>query len=252
MDHPLTGESLNVNIPKIYAQINHKRRFAMPTVVIIDYKMPKMSGIKFCKALGNYPIKKIMLTGDGDHKLAVKAFNDHRIDKFILKEDPNVFSLIDRAIYELQHEYFAAISDILIKNITMTTSSFLTNSAYQNLMLRFINKHNIAEFYLTDAMGSFLMRDVDGNTMRLVAQSVQEIEGYRQIAKGQNAPLKVLNPIANKKKLVCLFSENDFNQPVDAWHAYLHKAYKSKAIKDLYYAVLGEKAATKTIKALVA
>jgi len=53
------------------------------SVVIVDYSMPLMNGIEFCKKIAHLPVLKIMLTGHADFKLAVDAFNHGIIDKFL-------------------------------------------------------------------------------------------------------------------------------------------------------------------------
>ncbi len=237
-DDLVTGVSLNVNIPKIRTRLQDKHRFKTPTVIIVDHDMPEMSGLEFCQKLNDYPIKKIMLTGAADHKLAVKAFNDGIIQRFIAKDDPNVFEVIDQAVFALQQDYFSELSAQIAKNITTTTFSFLSNKAFQDFFVDFIKKNHITEFYLIDPIGSFLLINDKGEQVRLVVQSDQAIENYCQIAEDHNAPEDIVKAISNKEKLLCLFSEEDFNQSVNNWETYLHPAYMINGLKDGYYAII--------------
>ena len=229
---------MNVDIPKIRTRLQDKHRFKTPTIIIVDHDMPEMSGLEFCQKLNDYPIKKIMLTGAADHKLAVQAFNDGIIHKFIAKDDPNVFEVIDQAVFALQQDYFSELSAQITKNITTTTFSFLSNKAFQDFFADFIKKNHIIEFYLIDPIGSFLLVNHKGERLRLVVQSDQEIENYCQTAEDHNAPEAILQALTSKEKLLCLFSEEDFNQPIEKWADYLYSTQKIAGIGSGYYAVI--------------
>ena len=234
-DDLATGKALNINLPKIRSLAENKHRFETPLVIIVDYDMPEMNGLEFCQKLdGQY--KKIMLTAAADDKLAVQAFNDGIIDKFIAKDDPNIFEKIDRAVHSLQQSYFATLSTPIAKELTTTPSSFFANPIFQDFLKDFMQKNNINEFYLTDSVGSFLLIDKRNERFWLSVQSDRQIENYLQIIQDDdNAPKEIINALDKKEKLLCLFSEEDFNQPVENWGAYLHAAHKIEGLNYAYY-----------------
>ena len=80
-----TKDAFVVNWRDIHRQIYNVKRFTMPSVVIVDYVMPELSGLEFCRRLFLSPIKKLMLTGNMMMDEAVAAFNDGIIDKFMKK-----------------------------------------------------------------------------------------------------------------------------------------------------------------------
>lgn len=234
-DDLATGKSLNINLPKIRSLAENKDRFETPLVIIVDYDMPQMNGLEFCQKLdGQY--KKIMLTAAADDKLAVQAFNDGIIDKFIAKDDPNIFEKIDQAVHSLQQSYFTTLSTPIAKELTTTPSSFFANPIFQDFLKDFMQKNNINEFYLADAMGSFLLINNKNERFWLSVQSDQQIENYLQIMQDDdNASEEIINALNKKEKLLCLFSEEDFNQPVESWNAYLHPAHKIEGLNYAYY-----------------
>jgi hypothetical protein len=73
--------------------------------------------------------------------------------------------------------------------------------------------------------------------VHLFIQSDQEIENYIQTTEDHNALPDIIKTLTSKEKLVCLFSEDDFNQSVEKWGAYLQPAHKIKHIDNEYYAV---------------
>lgn len=238
----LTGTPIYVNLHKIHKKLYDSKRFEIPSVIIVDHEMPGMNGIEVCKNLKNYPIKKIMLTGVADDKVAVQAFNEGIIHKFILKDDKNVFVEIDRAVKELQQEYFIEISDYIIKNIKNTSDSFLEDRAIHNFLLNFLTENKICEFYLTDNLGSFLLLTSTGDLTWFVLQSDREIDNFKQIAIEHEASSEIIKSLNTREKILCLFSEEDYKLPVDKWSDYLHK---SNTIGNAYYAIIRGDAAFK-------
>lgn len=240
-DDLATGRSVNVDLPKIQSLAENINRFDTPLVVIVDYDMPQISGLEFCSKLGDH-YKKIMLTGAADHKLAVQAFNDGIIDKFIAKDDPNIFEKIDQAVHVCQQSYFAGISAPIVKALTTTPPSFISNSIFQDFLKQLIQKNYISEYYLVDAMGSFLLINQKNERFWLVVQSDQQIENYLHIIQDDdNASEEIISALDKKEKLLCLFSEDDFNQPVEKWHSYLHPAHKIESLNYAYYAFISVK-----------
>ena len=233
------GKSVvNVNLANIHNKLYNKQRFDITSVVVVDHDMPGMNGIEFCKKLDNNSIKKIMLTGVADHKIAINAFNDGVIHKFIMKDDPNVFEAIDKAIFEIQQDYFFDLSELIIKNITASTFSYLSNKKFISFFMELIKKNSIAEFYLIDAIGSFLLVKNNGDIMWLIVKSDQEIANDLQIAIDQDAPKEIINILKEKKELLFLFTEEDYKQPVEKWPAHLYQAKIMENVDGCYYALI--------------
>ena len=88
---PLESDSLtHIDIDKLHLEILNGSRFQTASTVIVDYSMPEMNGLEFLLQLKNPFIKKVLLTGQADMELAIKAFNKQLIDQFIYKHDPKL------------------------------------------------------------------------------------------------------------------------------------------------------------------
>ena len=69
-----------VDLERIWRISGQAQRFAVPSVLVVDYSMPQMNGLEFCQAVRDLPCKKILFTGAADEKVAVTAFNRGLID----------------------------------------------------------------------------------------------------------------------------------------------------------------------------
>ncbi len=69
---------------------NHAQRYALTSVYVVDYAMPAMTGLDVLKALPSWPENRVLLTGKADELLAVAAFNQGVISRFVPKQHPDI------------------------------------------------------------------------------------------------------------------------------------------------------------------
>ena len=77
-------------------------RFHLTSVLIVDYSMPGLNGLEMIRRLGSWPGRKILLTGEADVSIAIAAFNEGLIQKFIPKDTKHLYNAL-RAGYEEMH-----------------------------------------------------------------------------------------------------------------------------------------------------
>jgi len=65
-------------------------RYKLTKVLVADYLMPGKDGLQTLADLGDWPGQRVLLTGTFDDSLATRAFNDGLIDKFIVKQRPEL------------------------------------------------------------------------------------------------------------------------------------------------------------------
>jgi CheY-like chemotaxis protein len=206
--------------------------------VVVDHDMPEMNGFELCQNLKDFPVKKIMLTGVASHAKAVQAFNAGIIDRFIDKGSPELFTLLNTAIAELQEIYYREQSQSLIQTILNQADTCVVNPEFQALFKQLCQQKNIAEFYQLDVTGSFLLLDYEGKITWLFVKSRQEMEDYLDIATENSAPQTIIDALKNKQKLPFFLTPEDYQLPFDQWQPYLHAAQQLGNGEKYYYAVM--------------
>lgn len=222
---------------KLHQEIYASKRFENISVLIIDYSMPEIKGDRLCELLQNYPAKKIMLTGEADHVIAVNLFNSGLIDKFILKNSSNMLYELNSAIKDAQDSYFREPSKLLASNKLLDNAAFLTDSFFWQLFDELKIQHKLSEYYLLDESGSFLTLDFSGNPMGLFVKSGLEIDTYLNIAVHNDAPEDIIKMLRSKKYIPFFLTENDLKTPTFEWHKYLYKSTKLTGTIDYYYSI---------------
>ncbi len=124
--------------------------------IIIDYAMPGLNGLQLAEALIDFPAKKIMLTGEADHALAVEAFNESAIDQFILKSTDNLMELLVATVIEMKWQRFTELSRVLTTVMDEPISN-LKDNAFSAHIFGYLHDTMISEFYLENEYGDLLL-----------------------------------------------------------------------------------------------
>ncbi len=232
----LTHSYISVDLSTTHKEIYSPSRFDEISLIVVDYSMPELSGIEFCRQLANIPAKKIMLTGQAGYKIGVQALNEGLIDRFITKDEEDFTEILNSAIDELQEQYFQDISKVIIENLSTNPHCCLGDPTFIDFFNKFREENNIIESYLVNDTGSFLMLDLEGNPSWLVVKSERNMDCLYDSAYANHGPDDIVNDVKNKKKLLFLFKEEDEGfDSVEEWRKYLHPATEIVGKNNKYY-----------------
>jgi len=235
---PLTNYTVNLDLAAIHAEVYNPHRFSEVSVVVVDYAMPGMNGVEFCRQLESPNIKKILLTGQADESVAIQAFNDGLIHRYVKKSDPNVANLITDNIEQLQQQYFLDMSATVLKLLAMSSPTCLNDENFSRFFKQLRQEKGIVEFYLADNSGSFLLLDDDANISFLIMRSEADMKLYYDLALDNGAPESVLEHLSKREKLPCFWQANDLVTEWDEWATYLLPANKITSNENYYYAYI--------------
>jgi CheY-like chemotaxis protein len=212
---PLESDSLtHIDIDKLHLEILNGSRFQTASTVIVDYSMPEMNGLEFLLQLKNPFIKKVLLTGQADMELAIKAFNKQLIDQFIDKHDPKLRLKLNSVIETFQDQYFKSsfklICDPIIAN---NRDGFLVDKSFQDFFQNFRSKFNYVEYYMIDTPSpGFLVIDDKGNKGNLLIYTEQTISSHIEALKELKAPDILIKKVSTKELLPGFSFEDEGNK----------------------------------------
>lgn len=182
---------ISINLDSIQDIVRDPGRFATVSVVVVDYDMPEIDGLEFCRNLRNPSVRKILLTGKADERTAVRAFNEGLIDRFIRKQEPDAGDILSRAIAELQAEYFQRGSRLLSDALAVGAHEFLGDPDVVAEFDRMRSQYRIVEHYLLSNPQGLLLLDGSANTWRLIVLSKDELRSQIEIARELGAPVEL-------------------------------------------------------------
>jgi CheY-like chemotaxis protein len=231
--------TIAVDIDHLYRQAHNPHRFDTPSVLVVDYAMPQMSGVQFCQAVRHLPCKKILFTGEGDEKVAVDAFNRGLIDRYVKKGDDDALERLEQEILQLQRQYFAARADTTRQLLVMHNFSFLTDPAVAVLAGELTARYGFVEHYLFPNPGGILFLDRDGHATLMVIETEASLISHFEVARDNGAPADLLGALV-QARVVPFFYQGDgmYTQAVGAdWQSYCLPAQTWRGRQTYYWAL---------------
>jgi len=231
--------SVTINPHRLHEEIYSPERFNDISILIVDYHMGDINGIDVCRKLADHPAKKILLTGATDkEKIAIEAFNQGIIHRFISKADRDISLQLSRTIAMLKDNYFRDLTYRLMPHLPDSNAAVLNNLAYVNLVKSLQLQLSASEYYLFDISGSVLFFSDDGTPSWLLVKNEDELRQYEEIARNSDGADKTVQSIENRELMPFFLSENDFAQPASNWGEYLYPATSLAGADGCYYSLI--------------
>lgn len=240
----LDHRSIDVNVPAIREAMYNPDRFPEIAVLVLDHDMPDKTGIDLCRELKGKPFKKLILTGKVDEKIAIQAFNEGIIDKFIRKDTPGDFyKLLNDSIVELQLQYFQDMSTVVIDSLIQTEHPSYTpleEPGFIELFNQICREHDAVEYYMVDSYGSYVFLDFEGNPGWLAVKDEDGMMGAYQFAEGAAEPFpdKMLKEMEDFEKILFLYEDGGLSEDLEECKKSLHPAKKLEGKYPTYYAFI--------------
>jgi CheY-like chemotaxis protein len=190
----------------IEQEINNTERFRRTSVVIVDYSMPAMDGLTFCADIADPFVKKVLMTGAGDETLAVNAFNEGVIDRFVPKNQTTTLDMVVDFAQELQREYFFDQQRAIQESLSLDPPALLSDPTVVSYFGDLRTKYRFVEHYLVGDPPGFVFVTARGALFRLLVLSDTEVTQQVEYAAKHGAPLDVIQAVASRSR-IGFFSE---------------------------------------------
>ena len=234
-----------LDVDAIQNKARDKGRFLETSVVVVDYAMPGMDGLEFCKSICNPYIKKILLTGVADEGVAIKALNSNVIDFYIKKHSPDVFQQINKLIAAYQREYFTAISTVVRAGLKVNYQ-FMDDPVLIDHFFNACKQRSIVEYYFHNdcrfASLGFMMVTDHGDCYRLIIFTDDDLKAHIDVAMDANAPGALIDTLRNRTLAPLFPTEDGFYRPdfKQNWRDYFHPLEIVQGRKNYYFSFIRE------------
>uniref|UniRef100_E6QVP6 Response regulator containing an atypical phosphorylation pocket n=1 Tax=mine drainage metagenome TaxID=410659 RepID=E6QVP6_9ZZZZ len=211
----------------------------MPSVLVIDYAMPQMDGLAFCQAIQDMPFKKILLTGQADEKIAIEAFNNSLIDRYIKKSEPDALERLETGIARLQKDFFIEQSRTLKDILVRHSYAFLSDPAVGSLIEQLCSRYGFVEYYLFPNPTGILFFDLKGKATLMIVETESGLLSQFEVAQDQNGPIELLTAL-RELRIVPFFSDSGgmYSESINNdWLSYCLPAQVCRGKQDFYWAL---------------
>ncbi|HVY06545.1 MAG TPA: response regulator [Burkholderiales bacterium] len=238
-EHSFDHHVIDLNMSGIHREVFNEKRFERYSVVVVDYDMPEIDGLELCRRLEHSPIRKVLLTGKADEKLAVQAFNEGIINRFILKQDPSAMLLLQETIREMQEDYFEDIERTVEDALNIGPLHFLRDPFFGEVFRKICADLKIVEFYLCSSPDGILLLDGDANVTLLLVCNDEAMRMHYEVAFDNAAPAALLDELI-KGNIVPYFwrSRGLYSRQYFDWRSYIYPAQECNGLQRYRYALV--------------
>lgn len=230
---------IDIDINKVHREVYNRNRFQKNSVIVVDYVMPEMSGLEFCRKVKSVGIKKILLTGKADEKLAIRAFNEGIIERFITKNESTALTTLNRMIVELQNEYFNDIGTPLINMLAAGVYGFLRDLEFAKVFKQICAERRIVEHYLCCNPEGVLMVNAEGITSLLIVCMEDDMQAHYEISLDQGAPQGLLDVLSRREFIPYFWETNGhYESTMEDWQSRLHPVQNVYGQRHYFYAIV--------------
>lgn len=231
--------SVTLDVDRISRIGFRPQRFMLPSVLVVSYRMARMTGVEFCASLADLPCKKILLVEDGDEHAVFDAFNRGLIDRVVRKRDNDALGQLADAIAALQQQYFAELSGALGALLVLHSFSFLGDPAVASLVHEVSGEHGIVEHYLYPQPSGLLLFDGAGRARLMAIETAHGMDVHHEVARDNGAPRALLEAI-DARCIIPFFRDGDgmYADTVgERWYRYCAPAQVCHGAQPYYWAL---------------
>jgi CheY-like chemotaxis protein len=222
---------------QLYRSVSNPQRFESPAVVVVDYAMPQIDGIEFCRALEGLPCKKILLTGEADEMIAVDAFNHGLIDRYLKKGDPAALERLATEVAALESQYFIEKSAMLHDLLVPRNFNYLLDDAFVRLVHALTARFHFVEHFLFPDPSGILFFDAEGKASLMIVESRVGLASHLEAAEEYGAP-EALCSALREHRVVPFFwpSGGMYTEKIVNWEQHCRPARLCEGRDDYYWA----------------
>jgi CheY-like chemotaxis protein len=181
----------------------YTERYALTRVCVFDYSMPAMDGLTALGELVDWPGSRVLLTGQADEQVAVRAFNRGLIDQFIAKQAPDISRRLIEAVEHLLATPNARHAQIWRATLSPEQSAVLRNTSVNRDLAAFAAQHWVEHVVIGDPFGVLGM-DARGNVSWLQLETREGLRALAELAEIEGVAPDALAAIRAGQQLVDL------------------------------------------------
>ena len=201
IDHWREGKRL---IPQILGYWSkYTERYALTRVCVVDYSMPGMDGLQTLGELVDWPGSRVLLTGQADEQVAVRAFNRGLIDQFIAKQTPDISRRLIEAVEHLLSTPNARHAQTWRVTLGPEQNALLRMPSVGRDLAAFAARRWVEHVVIGDPFGVLGM-DAAGNVGWLQLETPEGLKAQAELAELEGVPAAGLDEIRQGLKLADL------------------------------------------------
>jgi CheY-like chemotaxis protein len=181
----------------------YTERYALARVCVVDFSMPQMDGLQVLGELVDWPGSRVLLTGQADEQVAVRAFNRGLIDQFIPKQTPDVSRRLIESVEHLLATPNARHAQTWRSTLGPQQNALLRIPSISHDLMNYAARRWVEHVVIGDPFGAIGM-DGSGNVEWLQLETRDGLKALAELAELEGVAPAYLEDIRQGRKLADL------------------------------------------------
>jgi CheY-like chemotaxis protein len=191
-------------LPQILAYwADNPARHQLARTCVVDYAMPGVTGLEVMNTLLDWPGSRVLLTGQADEQVAVKAFNNGLIDQYIPKQAPDITRHLLGVLRKLALAAHPRLNALWRAALRPAQQSLLQLPAFSQALQAFTQQHWAEYVVLGDPFGLLGLTE-DGQCQWLQLESRDSLDELAELAALAGMGMNVARDIRNGTRLAAV------------------------------------------------
>jgi CheY-like chemotaxis protein len=177
-------------------------RYDLVHLATFDYAMPGLNGLDAFELLQDWPGRRVLLTGQADESIAVKAFNKGLIQQFIAKQGGN---LRESLLFQLPHlleQPLPRHQVLWLQSLSRLQQQWLSEPSVVNALNDWVVQHDWVEYAVTHTPFGILGANTQGIVSWLQLEFESDLCELADLASKQGLDSKGLAKVRSGASLV--------------------------------------------------
>ncbi|MEM7589549.1 MAG: response regulator [Myxococcota bacterium] len=183
-------------------EIYNANRFERVCVAVVDYNMPGLNGLEFCKKLHVPSIRRIIVSTDLPPAEATKALQGNWIRAHLSKGTADTMPALQTLIECSIAEHFCEESGTF-QQAGEEAGSCLTDKYFIKWFRQMLDVLKAEEYYLLDAAGTFLLCTNRREVYGLCIRTLPQLQQLAQQASEKGAPKYIVEGLKRGQCMLC-------------------------------------------------
>ena len=170
---------------------------------VVDYAMPGTDGLAVLNTLLDWPGSRVLLTGQADEQIAVKAFNSGLIDQFVPKQTHDITRHLLSVLRKLAQAPHVRLNTLWRSVLTPEQQSLLQMPSVEQNLQRYSQTHWVEHVVLGEPFG-LLGVDVDGRCEWLQLEPVAGLPALAEVAGSAGLDFETVRAIRAGEQLAAV------------------------------------------------
>jgi CheY-like chemotaxis protein len=180
---------------------HNKERGNDISALIVDFKMPKLTGLELMKQILPSAIKRILLTGEAENELAIAAFNANTIDRFVHKGDSSFAADLRLYVKQMTTQYFCDLTKPLLAHMEVEHRLPQSDPVFIDFFDKWACLNNIVEYFVFDKNGSMLVADQQGQVFYFIIHTEKTLDEFSELHASDKSVKFFVNAVMQRYKI---------------------------------------------------